>query len=206
MNLFNIDVTETASSDYRQFGKKHHRNRRNGSGDIVLRKRKTIEILRLWDFQSLFSTPGDTNGPEFSYFVRYLRSVRTKIRVWYIIRHIYCGNLKIRVFLVHFTVLPVFTIWGTVRERAVEEKNRCVFGFRMINFLCSNVVFHYLSSNLKFMTKLFFLNVTKFRGFLNFKSHISGTVSPISKIFLETDKNFFLFWNKKKESWRNFQN
>ena len=47
--------------------KKDHQNRRNGSGDIVLWKWKNIKIFRLLNFQGLFSTPEDTNGPQFSF-------------------------------------------------------------------------------------------------------------------------------------------
>ena len=68
--------------------KKDHQNRRNGSGDIVLRKRKTIKFFRL--FKAFFRPLRTQMAHNFHFFALFAIS-DNKRRVWYIIRHINCA-------------------------------------------------------------------------------------------------------------------
>ena len=62
---------------------------------------------------------------------------------------------KIEFFLPHFTVLPVFTKYGTTPKRAVGEKTDVVFGFRMKKYISLKIVFFgLLRPKLNFTAKL----------------------------------------------------
>ena len=90
---------------------------------------------------------------QFLVFVDYFLSVIKDKAFWYITRRIFCANLENRIFLPHFTVLPVFIKYGTAHKRAVGEKNDFVFGFRMKNFISRIAVFRILRPKLNFTVK-----------------------------------------------------
>ena len=90
-------------------------------------------------------------------------------------------------FLLHFAVLTVFKKYCTVQKRVVGEKYQCFFGFRMNNFICSKVVFHFSwpTSNLRRNKTIFFFKKRSqnFQNFVISKQGIYTTVGPILMIF-----------------------
>ena len=100
--------------------------------------------------------------------------------------------------------------WNRVpseNERS-KKKTDAFFGFGMKNFIFSNVVFHFLRSNLDFTTKrkkFFFKKSRNFDDFFTSKRDISRSVGPISMIFFANCRQFYSLSNYKKESFRIFQ-
>ena len=100
--------------------------------------------------------------------------------------------------------------WNRVpseNERS-KKKTDAFFDFGMKNLIFSNVVFHFLRSNLDFTTKWkknFFKKSRNFDDFFTSKRDISRSVGPISMIFFANCRQFYSLSNYKKESFRIFQ-
>ena len=119
-------------------------------------------------------------------------------------REISTSNFAYRSFKFWGTRIPAF--W-TYDERS-KKKTDAFFGFGMKNFIFSNVVFHFLRSNLDFTTKrknFFFKKSRNFDDFFTSKRDISRSVGPISMIFFANCRQFYSLSNYKKESFRIFQ-
>ena len=86
------------------FAKKNHRNRTDGSGDILLRRKKITEN---WVPKTYFRPSGTQMGPNFRFYVLFLFSDK-KQRVWYITRGIYPAFLENRIFFTLFCTIASF--------------------------------------------------------------------------------------------------
>ena len=119
-----------------------------------------------------------------------------KQRVWYITRGIYPAFLENRIF---FSILQYCQFsWNRVPSENERSKKKTdeFFGFGMKNLICSNVVFHFLRSNLDFTTKRkkFFLKSREISMIFLLRSAISP--DPLVRFrwfFLQTADNFILF-------------
>ena len=77
--------------------------------------------------ESLFSTLGHTNGPQFFVFMCYFCSV-IRSKEFDISQGVFTLHFwKIEFFLPYFALLPVFTKSATGRKQVVIEKNLCDF-------------------------------------------------------------------------------
>ena len=92
-----------------------------------------------------------------------------------------------------------------------KKKTDAFFGFSMKNFIFSNVVFHFLRSNLDFTMKrkkIFFKKSRNFDDFFTSKRDISRSVGPISMIFfckLPTILFSFQLQKRKLQKFSNFR-
>ena len=112
----------------------------------------SFKFCNLWIWNAYFWPLGAQMGPNFRFYVLFLFSDK-KQRVWYITRGIFPAFLENRFF---YPILQYCQFsWNRVpseNERS-KKKTDAFFGFGMKNFIFSNVVFHFLRSNLDFTTK-----------------------------------------------------
>ena len=172
-------------------------------------KMKKHQNFSTFEFSRPFFDPWGHKWPPIFVLVRYLWSVMINKEF-----DISQGVFSLLFWKIDFFFYPILQYcqfsWNRVpseNERS-KKKTDAFFGFGMKNFIFSNVVFHFLRSNLDFTTKrkkIFFKKSRNFDDFFTSKRDISRSVGPISMIFFANCRQFYSLSNYKKESFRIFQ-